>query len=102
MGTTISIWDLARSVWHETTERMAGTLFSGERWSAVHTLPFAEAQLHRQGFRTFQSKRCKTVRHARRLSTAEAPFFPRYLFVALDLGVIGGAASTVPSEWRVW
>jgi transcriptional antiterminator RfaH len=31
-------------------------------------------------------KRRKTIRHARRLSTVEAPFFPRYLFVALDLG----------------
>jgi transcriptional antiterminator RfaH len=52
-------------------------------------LPFAEARaedhLHRQGFRTFQPKRLKTVRHARKLNTVEAPFFPRYLFVVLDL-----------------
>jgi transcriptional antiterminator RfaH len=65
-------------------------LTASERWYAVHTLPFAEAraegQLHRQRFRTFQPKRHKTIRHARRLSTVEAPFFPRYLFIALDLG----------------
>jgi transcription elongation factor/antiterminator RfaH len=64
-------------------------LADGERWYAVHTLPFAEAraegQLWNQGFRTFQPKRHKTVRHARRLSTVEAPYFPRYLFVVLDL-----------------
>jgi transcriptional antiterminator RfaH len=52
-------------------------------------LPFAEAraegQLHRQGFRTFHPKRNKTVRHARRLRTVEAPYFPRYLFIVLDL-----------------
>jgi transcriptional antiterminator RfaH len=55
----------------------------------VHTLPFAEAraeeQLWRQKFQTFQPKRYKTIRHARKLSTVEAPFFPRYLFIVLDL-----------------
>lgn len=64
-------------------------LRDGERWYVVHCLPFgearAEAQLHNQGFRTFLPKRHKTVRHARKLSTIEAPFFPRYLFVILDL-----------------
>jgi transcriptional antiterminator RfaH len=67
-----------------------GPLSDRERWYAVHTLPFAEAraegQLNRQGFRTFQPKRLKTVRHARRWNTVEAPYFPRYLFIALDLG----------------
>jgi transcriptional antiterminator RfaH len=61
----------------------------GERWYAVHTLPFAEkraqAQLENQGFLTFLPKRRKTIRHARKLSTVVAPFFPRYLFVVLDL-----------------
>jgi transcriptional antiterminator RfaH len=60
-----------------------------ERWYVVHTLPLAEARaedhLRRQGFRTFQPKRHKTIRHARRLRTVEAPFFPRYLFIVLDL-----------------
>ena len=60
-----------------------------ERWYAVHTLPFGEVRaaghLENQAFRTFLPKRRKTVRHARKLTTLEAPFFPRYLFVALDL-----------------
>ncbi|HEY1433402.1 MAG TPA: transcription termination/antitermination NusG family protein [Stellaceae bacterium] len=74
----------------ETVWGQSHRLTASERWYAVHTLPFAEpraeGQLHRQGFRTFQPKRHKTVRHARRLSTVEAPFFPRYLFIVLDLG----------------
>jgi transcription antitermination factor NusG len=64
-------------------------LAEGERWFAVHSLPFretyAEGNLKNQGFRTFMPKRHKTVRHARKLTTVEAPFFPRYLFVVLDL-----------------
>ena len=63
-------------------------LREGQRWYVVHTLPLsegrAEAQLNNQRFRTFLPKRQKTVRHARKLSTIEAPFFPRYLFVILD------------------
>jgi transcription elongation factor/antiterminator RfaH len=73
----------------ETARGLADDLADSERWYAVHTLPFAEVraegQLNRQCFRTFQPKRHKTVRHARRLSTVEAPFFPRYLFIVLDL-----------------
>jgi transcription antitermination factor NusG len=65
------------------------SLSEGQRWYAVHTLPFAEAraeaQLENQNFHTFLPKRLKTIRHARKLSTAIAPFFPRYLFVALNL-----------------
>ena len=65
-------------------------LVSGERWYVVQTLPCREAraqlQLEAQGFRTFLPRYAKTVRHARRLSTSSAPLFPRYLFVALDLG----------------
>ena len=87
MVNTVSIPNLAAS-W-EAAPNPAGALSDSERWYAVHTLPFAEAraegQLHRQGFRTFQPKRHKTVRHARRQSTVEAPFFPRYLFIVLDL-----------------
>jgi transcription elongation factor/antiterminator RfaH len=60
-----------------------------QRWYAVHTLPFGEARavghLEAQAFRTFLPKRRKTIRHARKLSTIEAPFFPRYLFIVLDL-----------------
>lgn len=58
---------------------LSDALSDRERWYAVHALPFAEAraecQLQRQGFRTFQPKRRKTVRHARKMRTVEAPFF---------------------------
>jgi transcription elongation factor/antiterminator RfaH len=61
----------------------------GERWYVVHTLPLGEAraqtQLEIQSFPTFLPKRQKTVRHARKLTSVLAPFFPRYLFVVLDL-----------------
>jgi transcriptional antiterminator RfaH len=72
----------------QTTEEPVD-LHAGERWFAVHTLRFgemrAQAQLENQRFRTFLPKRHKTVRHARRLTTVVAPFFPQYLFVVLDL-----------------
>jgi transcriptional antiterminator RfaH len=64
-------------------------LDQGERWYAVHTLPFAEvraeAQLQNQNFRTFLPKRYKTVRHARSSRTIAAPFFPRYFFIILNI-----------------
>ncbi len=73
----------------ERAPRQQQPLLAGERWYAVHTLPFAEkraqVQLENQQFRTFLPKRQKTVRHARKLSTVVASFFPRYLFVVLDL-----------------
>ncbi len=72
-----------------TVSGQLGALSDSERWYVVHTLPFAEARaeghLHRQGFRTFQPKRQKTIRHARKLSRGEAPFFPRYFFIVLNL-----------------
>jgi transcription elongation factor/antiterminator RfaH len=85
----MSIPDFAQPSGDPAASHRPGALSDGERWYAVHTLPFAEAraegQLHRQGFRTFQPKRHKTVRHARKSITVEAPFFPRYLFIVLDL-----------------
>src|SRR5580704_3146193 len=58
-------------------------------WYAVYTKPRrelrAQVQLSIQGFRTFLPRFRKTVRHARKLMTVSAPFFDRYLFVALDL-----------------
>jgi transcription elongation factor/antiterminator RfaH len=90
VGIPMSIQNLTRTAHDEAAQSQPGALSDCERWYAVHTLPFAEAraesQLHRQGFRTFQPKRHKTVRHARKSSTVEAPFFPRYLFIVLDLG----------------
>src|SRR2546425_10203415 len=72
-----------------TSAGMAGALRPGERWYAVHTLPqreaYAQGHLRNQRFATFLPKRRKTVRHARKLRAIEAAFFPRYLFVVLDL-----------------
>jgi transcriptional antiterminator RfaH len=66
-----------------------GTLREGERWFVVHSQPYREAgaclHLQNQGFRTFLPRRLKTRRHARKLETVLAPFFPRYVFVVLDL-----------------
>jgi len=59
------------------------------RWYVVHTLPHREAgaarQLEFQGFRVYLPLHHKTVRHARRFRTVRAPFFPRYLFVELNV-----------------
>ena len=59
------------------------------RWYLVRTLGgrelVAAGQLERQGFRCFLPKRLRTVRHARKLRTGPAAFFPSYLFVELDL-----------------
>lgn len=59
------------------------------RWYAAHTQPhreFAAAlQLQFQGFGVFLPAHIKTVRHARQFRTVKAAFFPRYLFVRLDL-----------------
>lgn len=75
-----------------TTDRRWTTaeLTGGERWFVVHTAPrkelFAADNLARQGFRPFLPRLARTVRHARRTRTVPTALFPRYLFVALDLG----------------
>ena len=65
-------------------------LGGNERWFLAHTQPKSErrAELHlgAQGFRTYLPVIEKTVRHARKLKTVQAPLFPSYLFVILDLG----------------
>ena len=65
-------------------------LEGNERWFLVHTPPHNErrAQLHlgAQGFRTHFPTIQKTIRHARQLRTVQAPLFPRYIFLILDLG----------------
>jgi transcription antitermination factor NusG len=59
------------------------------RWYVVHTQPrrefYAKVQLEGQGFRVFLPKRLRAIRHARTIANVEAAFFPRYLFVELDL-----------------
>lgn len=89
-------------------------LCGGERWYVVHTQPRreyrAQTQLAVQGFRSFLPQQRKTVRHARKLKTVSAPFFPRYLFVALDLsrdrwrsvnGTFGVASLVMGKEFPV-
>jgi transcriptional antiterminator RfaH len=65
------------------------SLAQGERWYAVYAQPHREARAHQQlkaqGFQAFLPQYRKTVRHARKITLQNAPFFPRYLFVALDL-----------------
>jgi len=60
-----------------------------ERWFAVKAQPKREMRafihLANQGFRVFMPKGKKTVRHARKISTVITPFFPGYLFLALDV-----------------
>ncbi len=60
------------------------------RWYAVHTRPHAEARalenLERQGFEAWLPLYRKQRRHAGRSEQVLRPLFPRYLFVALDLG----------------
>jgi len=61
------------------------------RWFVAHTHPHAEAKatahLNRQGFEIYFPRYLRRRRHARRIETVAAPLFPRYLFVAIDLGV---------------
>jgi transcription elongation factor/antiterminator RfaH len=60
-----------------------------ERWFLVHTLSKsegrAEVHLRAQGFRTYLPKINRTVRHARKFRNVQAPLFPRYMFLILDL-----------------
>jgi transcription elongation factor/antiterminator RfaH len=65
-------------------------LVGNERWFLVHTQPKSERKadwhLGAQGFRTYLPQIQKTIRHARQLRTVQAPLFPGYLFIVLDLG----------------
>lgn len=65
------------------------TAEAGARWYVVHTQPHAEekARLHldRQGFRAYLPKYLKRRRHARRVDIVAAAYFPRYLFVNIDV-----------------
>ena len=59
------------------------------RWYAVHTQPRRELRaknhLENQSYQVFLPLRLKTIRHARKLMNVASPFFPRYLFIQLDL-----------------
>lgn len=60
------------------------------KWYVVQTHPNAEsraaAHIARQGFATYLPRYLKSRRHARKVETVGAPLFPRYLFVAIDMG----------------
>lgn len=83
------MWVFRMLVQGEDNEGTCYPLHGAERWFAVQTQPRAEdrarLQLANQKFRAFLPKRECTVRHARRMMNVVRPFFPRYLFVVLDL-----------------
>jgi len=58
-------------------------------WFVANTRPQGEVQarahLERQGFHVFCPLYRKTIRHARQRREVEAPLFPGYIFVQLDL-----------------
>jgi transcriptional antiterminator RfaH len=62
---------------------------TGRAWYAVQCQPHGEDRaalnLARQGFEAYCPRYLKTRRHARQLHRVATPFFPRYLFVNLDL-----------------
>ena len=64
-------------------------LLAGERWFAVQSQPRREAgaemQLNNQGYQTFLPRIKATRRHARKIENILSPFFPRYLFIVLNM-----------------
>jgi transcription elongation factor/antiterminator RfaH len=62
---------------------------AGARWFVICSRPHCEkravAHLRNQHFECFLPLHDKTVRHARQFRTVQAPLFPRYLFIRLDL-----------------
>jgi transcriptional antiterminator RfaH len=65
-------------------------------WYAVHTHPREEfkalSHLRRQNYQAYLPCYAKTIRHARKSDTVIRPFFPRYLFVRLNLASNGWRA----------
>jgi transcriptional antiterminator RfaH len=65
------------------------TGFAEPLWYAVHTHPNEEQKalinLKRQNYEAYLPLVAKKVRHARRTQHVLRPFFPRYLFVSLNL-----------------
>ena len=58
-------------------------------WYAVYTKPHKEflsyRELQRQNFKVYVPKIKTLIKHARKVSHKIKPFFPRYIFVALDI-----------------
>jgi transcriptional antiterminator RfaH len=65
-------------------------------WYAVHTHPREEfkalSHLQRQDYQVYLPRYAKTIRHARKCERVIRPFFPRYLFVNLNLAINGWRA----------
>ena len=61
----------------------------GDRWFAVQSQPRreegAQMLLNNQGYRTFLPRIKATRSHARKIENILAPFFPRYLFIILNM-----------------
>ncbi|TIM57135.1 MAG: transcription antiterminator NusG [Mesorhizobium sp.] len=61
------------------------------RWYAASVFPgkedVAERHLRTQGFHSFVPRCEKTTRHARRIETRPAAYFPGYMFIALDVAL---------------
>lgn len=61
------------------------------RWYAASVFPgkegVAERHLRLQGFHPFIPRCVKTIRHARRVETRPAAYFPGYMFIALDVAL---------------
>jgi transcriptional antiterminator RfaH len=66
------------------------------RWYVVHTHAREEFRaldhLRRQNYVAYLPRYAKKIRHARRTTLVARPFFPRYLFISLDLAVQGWRA----------
>jgi len=62
-------------------------------WYAIHTHPRGELKafnhLQRQNYHVYLPRCAKTIRHARKSERVVRPFFPRYLFVRLNLAING-------------
>ena len=93
-GTNIVSWGImnkvkTRDCLVDEKPLLRGGLSENERWYAVQSLPKREAgaqmQLNNQGFQTFLPRIKATRRHARKIENILAPFFPRYLFVVLNM-----------------
>jgi transcriptional antiterminator RfaH len=65
------------------------SLHPADRWFCVHTSPRKEPvaayNLKCQGYRYFMPMTSRRVRHARRTTIVQSAFFPRYIFVILNL-----------------
>jgi transcriptional antiterminator RfaH len=66
---------------------------NGPLWYAVNTHPREElkalSHLQRQDYQVYLPRYAKKIRHARKVKQVVRPFFPRYLFVNLNLAVTG-------------